>query len=219
VGSNDGLDEAVLCALVAREWRWRRSSVAEVALAPFAGTQRWQVPASAQGVWITEGQLARSLRAVEERITRAERAAHALLDRDESADSEPSHNVLVGRRGAGAAGRVAFAREAYASARARWRSADHPECLRAQARLLEAHLAESESHAQEPGGEGARREAREDLRIAALRRRWEAAERSGRASAQERALAFRRLVQAASAVQEPTIRIARTSTPPVTGLR
>jgi hypothetical protein len=211
MGSTDELDEAVLCALVAREWRWRRSSVAEVALAPFAGSQRWQVPTSAPGVWITNGQVARSLRVVEERIVRAERAAHALLAQEEIGADETSHGVVVGRRGAVATGRVAFAREAYASARARWRSADHPECLRAQARLLEAHVAESESRTQEPADWSA---AREDLRIAALRRRWEAAERSGRVGAQERALAFRRLVQAASAV-EPTIRIGRTGTPAV----
>jgi hypothetical protein len=195
VGTDDALGETILCALVAREWRWRGRSVAEVALGPSGGPQRWRLRTSACGVWMTDEQVARTLRMLEERVRAGERAVRALAAAQEA--REPRPRVIAPMPGS-----VAFAREAYASALARWRSGEHAECLRAQARLLEAHIALPHC------------EDRADLRIAALRRRWEAAERSERASAEVRALAFARLVQAASAAEDPVIRIRRTQTQP-----
>jgi hypothetical protein len=134
------------------------------------------------------------------------RAAHALLTAETAATDRAGLAGPCTRRTGTELGRVAFAREIYASALEHWRSVDHPECLRAQARLLEAHIAESQRRAPDPSAPDPERD---DLRIAALRRRWEVAERTERATAQERALAFRTLVQAATGALESEIRIHR----------
>jgi hypothetical protein len=188
-------DETIFCALVAREWRWRGCSVATVALGRSYDPQFWRQHESAPGVWITDTHADRVLHALEERIRRAEQAVEALAAA-ENAETPQGTGDSAAPRGTPAARRTLdFARDAYASALARRGSVDHPECLRAEARLLEAAIAVW-------AGESSARSAasiRHDLRVAALRRRWEAAERSERATAAQRAMAFRRLVEAVSA--------------------
>jgi hypothetical protein len=187
------LGGTILGALVAREWRWRGCSVAELALSRAHCPQLWWLLESASGVWITDERAARALRALEQRVRNAELAVSSLQDHQD--DAAPAR-------------RVRFAQAIYASALAHWGSAEHPECLRAAARLLEAEVADwKERHPS--GEEDLHTDLCDDLRIAALRRRWEAAERSERATAEQRALAFRRLVEAASAPAESEIRIRR----------
>jgi len=173
------LNEGILCALVAREWQWRGHSVVELALGP---RPAW-LPGSATGAWMTEQRAGRTLRALEERLRQAERTVHA-----RSRFTEPMTPRL----------RSALA--AHASALGRNQNRDHPECLRAEARVLEAEAAAAA--ATSPPDEIA------DLRIASLRRRWEAAERSPRMTAAERIQAFRSLVQASRADE---IRVSRTT--------
>jgi hypothetical protein len=189
-------DETIFCALVAREWRWRGCSVATVALGRSYDPQFWRQHEAAPGVWITSTHADRALHALEERIRRAEQAVEALAAAENAETPQSSTGDAAAPRGTPAARRTLdFARDAYASALARRGSGDHPECLRAEARLLEAAIAVW------AGESSAHRAAsiRHDLRVAALRRRWEAAERSERATAAQRALAFRRLVEAVSA--------------------
>jgi hypothetical protein len=147
-------------------------------------------------VWITDTHADRALHALEERIRRAEQVVEALAAAEENAEPPQGKDDCAAPRGTPAARRTLdFARDAYASALLRRGSVDHPECLRAEARVLEAAIAVW-------AGESSARWAasiRQDLRVAALRRRWEAAERSERATAAQRALAFRRLVEAVSA--------------------
>jgi hypothetical protein len=172
------LNESILCALVAREWQWRGDSVVELALGP---RPSW-LGGSPKSAWITEHRAGRTMRALEERLRQAERTVHARGWIDEAGTP-----------------RLRYALAVHASALARRVSRDHPECLRAEARVLEADAAAREQSA--PPDEI------HDLRIAALRRRWEAAERSTRIGAAERMQAFRRLVEAAAGGE---IRIART---------
>ena len=192
-------DETILCALVAREWRWRGCSVAEVALGLPYDPQFWRYHESAPGVWITDAHADRALRALEERIRHAEEAVAALAADEERDDAEEIEDPLGAPETTARLRGIAFARDAYASALTRRRSADHPECLRAEARLLEAHIALLEDVPNTQLARSPHADARHDLRVAALRRRWDAAERSQRATKAERALAFRLLVEAASA--------------------
>ncbi|MGD0197320.1 MAG: hypothetical protein ABSC56_05365 [Solirubrobacteraceae bacterium] len=173
------LNESILCTLVAREWRWRGRSAVELALGPRPEWRR----ESACGAWITEERAGQRLRALEERLREAERTVH---------DCTPIEAVPTPR--------LRYALVAHASALARRGSRDHPECLRAEARVLEAEAA-----VREQLGSGSAQTVVADLRIAALRRRWEAVERSERATAAQRALAFSRLVEAVS----PEIRVRR----------
>jgi hypothetical protein len=170
------LNDGILCALVAREWQWRGHSVVEVAIGP---RPSW-LPGSATGAWMTERRAGRTLRALEQRLRQAERTVHT-----RSQLAEPLTP------------RLHYALAAHASALARCQSRDHPECLRAEARVLEAEAVSRAPIA--PPDEIA------DLRLAALRRRWEAAERSPRTSAHERTQAFRRLVQATSGAGEISV--------------
>jgi hypothetical protein len=172
------LNESILCALVAREWQWRGNSVVELAFGP---RPTWLAD-SPKSAWTTEQRAGRTLRALEERLRQAERTVHAR-----------------GRIEEPLTPRLRYALAVHASALARRLNRDHPECLRAEARVLEADSAAREQTA--PPDEI------HDLRIAALRRRWEAAERSTRIGAAERMQAFRRLVEAAAGGE---IRIART---------
>jgi hypothetical protein len=171
------LNESILCALVAREWQWRGHSVVELALGP---RPAWR-QGSAKSAWMTEQRAEQTMRALEERLRQAERTVHA-----RARLAEPLTP------------RLRYALAVHASALARCPCRDHPDCLRAEARVLEADAAAREQSA--PPDEIL------DLRIAALRRRWEAAERSPRIGAAERMQAFRRLVEAAAAGE---IRIAR----------
>lgn len=171
------LNESILCALVAREWQWRGHSVVELALGP---RPAWR-QGSAKSAWMTEQRAEQTMRALEERLRQAERTVHARAQ-----VAEPLTPLLR------------YALAVHASALARCPSHDHPDSLRAEARVLEADAALLEQSA--PPEEVL------DLRIAALRRRWEAAERSPRIGAAERMQAFRRLVEAAAAGE---IRIAR----------
>lgn len=172
------LNESILCALVAREWQWRGHSVVELALGP---RPAW-LPGSATGAWMTEQRAGRTLRALEERLRQAERTVHTRSHLEEPLTP-----------------RLRYALAVHASALACCQNRDHPECLRAEARVLEAEAASRAPSA--PPDEIM------DLRLAALRRRWEAAERSPRMTAFERMQAFRRLVQASNAAGE--IRISR----------
>jgi hypothetical protein len=174
------LNESILCALVAREWQWRGHSVVELALGP---RPAW-LPGSATGAWITEQRAGRTMRALEQRLRAAERTVHAPARIDEPITP-----------------RLRYALAAHAAAEARCQSRDHPECLRAEARVLEAELAARQQMA--PPDEIL------DLRIAALRRRWEAAERSPRTTASERMQAFRRLVEVATAADVRVTRSVR----------
>lgn len=192
-------DETILCALVAREWRWRGCSVAEVALGLPYDPQFWRYHESAPGVWITDAHADRALHALEERIRHAEEAVAALAALEEIDGAEAVGDALRAPETTARLRGLAFAREAYASALARRESADHPECLRAEARLLEAHIALLEDVPSTRLARGPHADACHDLRVAALRRRWDAAERSERATKAERAQAFRLLVEAASA--------------------
>jgi hypothetical protein len=141
----------------------------ELALGP---RPAW-LPGSATGAWITEQRAGRTMRALEQRLRAAERAVHARARIEEPIPP-----------------RLRYALAAHAAAAARCQSRDHPECLRAEARVLEAESAARQQMA--PPNEIL------DLRIAALRRRWEAAERSPRMTASDRMQAFRRLVEVAT---------------------
>jgi hypothetical protein len=198
-GSNDSgartwearrLNEDILCTLVAREWAWRGRSVLELALGPPPAWLR----ESPSGSWITQARAGRVLRALDERLRQAECAVHRRTPLDEPLPA-----------------RVRYAIAVHASALARRGRPDHPECLWAEARVLEAEAAARESIA---ASIGALPPADlEHLRIAALRRRWEAAERSERASSTDRVVAFRRLLLAALGRTEPPITITRSERP------
>lgn len=172
--------------------------MADVALGLPYDPQFWRYHESAPGVWITDAHADRALHALEERIRHAEEAVAALAEDEEIDDAEEIEDPLGGPETTARLRGIAFARDAYASALTRRGSADHPECLRAEARLLEAHIALLEDVPNAPA-RSPHADARHDLRVAALRRRWDAAERSERATKAERALAFRLLVEAASA--------------------
>jgi len=176
------LNENILCTLVAREWRWRGRTAVELALGPRPAWLR----ESAFGAWMTEERASRTLQALEERLRQAERTVH-----DRGRIEEPLTP------------RLRYALSAYASALRRCARRDHPECLRAEARVLEAEAATRI-------GTVPARELH-DLRLAALRRRWEAAERSERVSAGQRAIAFSRLVEASGASRAAPISAARLS--------
>jgi hypothetical protein len=194
-GSNDSstaawearrLNEDILCTLVAREWAWRGRSAVELALGP---RPAW-LPDSPSGAWITEARAGRVLRALDERLRQAERAVHGRTPLEEPPPP-----------------RVRYALAVHASALARRGNRDHPECLRAEARVLEAEAAARENVAASAGTPPPAEV--QDLRIAALRRRWEAAERSDRASSTQRVVAFAGLLQAAMLSTAPEISLTR----------
>jgi hypothetical protein len=192
-------DDAILCALVAREWRWRGCSVAGDALGRSSEPQIWRLRDSSRGVWLDDAQAARALRELEYRIEDAERAVRALRTAFAAVPPPRLADPLGTPHRASCLRRLRVAQDSYASALARLGSADHPECLRGEARLLEAQIVAWEHHSPSLPDGSPWPDQRDALRLVALRRRWEAAERSNRASPDQRALAFRALAEAAHA--------------------